>query len=317
MSLLNRLRDIFRRPAPRPEAPAPAPDPDVERRRAFFRFLELDPLLAPEQGPLHAAVVLGAFSDVLMRIVARHGEAETLVEVEALDVTTRPVEPRHGDFEYLDRLAREARIVHERAVVSPEALARFRQELGPDGGFELADAHSSGFDGYMFRAAVSDGQGRTHRFSASRPAAESPHFRFLRALHALASESLQGWRALSALDSLHRYAGLGERFRDFGGSPRLVRLWGDADSAADGLAHVERLRRLPDTEPIILDLRWFRSPRVVLEAALRWGAERPNVRVVVPLPDSHTGDAAKRAQLPAERTFQRLDDALDAPSSRG
>ena len=312
MDRLNRLLGIFRRQEPVPEAPKPLPDaPDKERVVAFQRFMHLDPLLAPGQGPLHAVVVLGAFCNVLFRIVARHGEAETTVEVEGLDVTTRPLEPRQNDAEYLHRLAREARLVHERAVVSPEALARFRRELGPGGGFELTNEQEAGFDGYTIRAAVSDGRGRTHRFEAWSPREQTPCFRFLQALHGLASESLQGWRALNTLDALHDSAKLGERFRDFGGTPRLVKLWGFADSEAQGLGWVERLRRLPDAEPIVLDLRWFHGPAVVVKEAMRWAAERPDVRVVVPQRGTpQMVGAMKDSGLPAERTFRLLDQVL-------
>ncbi len=291
MSVLDRLGGIF-------------------RRRAFYRLQELDSLLEPGQGPLHAVVAMGSFRDVMVRIVARHGEARTHVEVDALDVTTRPLKPRENDAEYLERIVREARLVRECAVAPPEALARFRHELGPGDGFELTDAEQAGMDGYTLCCAVADGRGKTHRFSAWSPREETPHFRFLRALHGLALESLQDWRVLSALDALHSYTGLGERFRDFGGTPRRVRLWGRADSEAWGLAQVERLRMLPDTEPIVLDLRWFHWPPVVLKAALRWAAERPNVRVVVPLPRSRFENALKHEGLPAERTFQLLDEAL-------
>jgi hypothetical protein len=167
------------------------------------------------------------------------------VEVDALDVTTLPLVPRQNDFEYLKRLASESRVLHEVAIAPAKVRTRFLSELGAVDWYGIADAKRMGCDGYQFRGALSDGSGRTNRFSAWSPHGEaSPHFRFLHMLHALASGSVGGWCTLAALDALQPYAGLGEVFRDFGGTPRHVRMSGSIDSKALGAALIPSLVRM-------------------------------------------------------------------------
>ncbi|HRC55197.1 MAG TPA: hypothetical protein PKU97_04695, partial [Kofleriaceae bacterium] len=82
----------------------------------------------------------------------------------------------------------------------------------------VANVEQHGVDGFLIEAVVSNGGRRCHRFSAWGPReASCPQFRFLAALHRLASETLTAWRRLAAFDALRPYAGLGETVRDFGG----------------------------------------------------------------------------------------------------
>ena len=281
------------------EPPAARAEPTDEQARKFYRFTDLDSPGFSDRGRGWAAVATGAFCDCMIRIVAREQEADLVVEVDALDVTTLPVISRQNDFEYLNRLVSESRVLHESAAAPAEALVRFRDDVGSVDWFEIGDDQQLGMDGYQLRAAIGDGQGRTHRFSAWSPHGEgSPHFRFLRAIHLVASESVRGWRTLAALDALQPYAGIGQVFRDFGGTPRHVRLAGHVDSESVAALR-EKLRGLPKDGSVVLDLREFRGLRVAVDAALEWAQEHPEVRVVVP----RRWTNEPRLRIPAERTF--------------
>jgi hypothetical protein len=87
MRVFDRLRELF---GAKPRRAAPKND----AARGFYRFTDVDALMREGGDPLHAAVVTGAFHDCMLRIVARHAHLETIVEVDALDVTSLPVIPR-------------------------------------------------------------------------------------------------------------------------------------------------------------------------------------------------------------------------------
>jgi hypothetical protein len=317
MHVLRLLKGLFGgRPQRIKASSSGSAKPTAEQLREFNRLLDIDSLLQPGEGPLYVVLATGAFLDCHLRIVARQRETETSVEVAAFDVTTLPAVPRKTELEYLDRLVRESRVLHEAATASPDALARFHVEMGAVDWFEIGDDSEAGFDGYRFRGAVSDGKGRAHRFSAWSPnvrpgEGELPHFCFLRAMHQLASESIRDWRSLAALDALQSYAGLGEVFRDFGGSPRHVRIAGYVDPAQSALL-VERLRALPEDEPVVLDLRELTGRRVAVAAVLTWGRECPNAHVVIPRRWSPPFRERHElgVEIPAERRFQDVATAL-------
>lgn len=164
-------------------------------------------------------------------------------------------------------------------------------------------------DGFLIEAVVSNGDRRCHRFSAWGPReASCPQFRFLAALHRLASETLTAWR-LAAFDALRPYAGLGETVRDFGGVPRLVRVSEHLRSRGDVDALVERLTRLVNDAPAMLELFDLSGDLAAVQAVLTWAASCPRIRVVLPRRHRQALDVSPLAG----RSFADADVALRAP----
>lgn len=309
MSAIRRARRHDDTEPPRDEAdPSGArAEPTDEQAMAFFRFTKLDSIVRARGERLYAAVATGAFCDCMLRIVARQGDEFLSVEVDALDVTSLPLLPRQNDLEFLKRLASEARVLHEVATAPPRARTRFLSEIASVDWFGVTDDRRIGLDGYQFSGALSEGKGRKHRFSGWSPRGEaSPHFRFLRVLHELASTSVQGWCTLAALDALQPYAGLGEVFRNFGGRPCHLRLSGFVEGEPAGAAVLEKLRASPARAPVVLDLGEARGPKELLEVALSWARSTPNVRVVLPRRWTDDGSLG----IPAERVFRDVSTAL-------
>lgn len=270
---LKRLR--FGQRAASPNGPA---EPTAEQLTQFWSFLKLDEQALGGALRSYGAAVSGRFAECSLRIVAKEWEEGLLVEVATYDVTTLPAEPASGEYALLRQLMTEGRIQRESAWASKAAADRFRSTLGQHDWFTVANGTEQGLDGYTFTGAVRRGDGVTHTFTAWSPHGEpSLHFRFLRALHRLASESVENWRTLAALDGLLPSVGLGQVHRDFGGSPRHVRLVSahlPDDLPALELA-LQSLEALP-REPFVLELQ-ATAPPVVRQ----WLEPRLEVAVVV------------------------------------
>ena len=248
-----------------------------------------------------AAVVFEAFHLGFLRIVATlEGRDELTIDFDALDITTLPLQPRQHDSEWLQRIERESSVVHELVTASDESKRAFLSDVKATDWFTVGSNPSTGMDGFSFFGCAARGS-LTHRFDAWNPDRESvPHFRFLRALHRLAAANVRAWQSLAALDAFQPSSDVGAVFRDFGGSPRHVRIAGFVASLRVPELRA-RLDGIAATEPVVLDLFNAGGHYLMIAEALDWARGR-DVVIVRP----RRGFPREFGRFPKQRCVDRL-----------